>query len=372
MKKWLLIWLTLLAGGLGLVPWCFAQCGPGGCCPGGECGRGVGDWRSAMRPAEPSTPAKANASENTADCYRSVVRVETLDRDGTQSLGSGVALAWKGHVVVLTAGHVVCDSRRIWIRNTTKIHTARIIKTDRAWDVAVLQPLGSGRFDCARLAWREGGMLRSGDRLESCGLGPAGGRLAVNRGRFLHYARSSARSAATDWLVMTGTARQGDSGGPVFNREGELVGILWGTDGQTVVATQCGRLHVVLGEAMRDEDEGVRDRAFGIRTSQQSEAPSRQSLTVIPQSLACSGRLLPICRPRGPESSPAPQVIVQSDPEVSRKLDVLIANTSPRPSASDNETERPEPSTSPIVVVLVVCGAVALGFIVFFSVARSS
>ena len=48
---------------------------------------------------------------------------------------------------------------------------------------------------------------------------------------------------------MSGPARPGDSGGPIFNARGRVVGILWGTDGQTTIGVQVGRLHIVLKEA---------------------------------------------------------------------------------------------------------------------------
>ena len=38
-------------------------------------------------------------------------------------------------------------------------------------------------------------------------------------------------------LIMTGSARDGDSGGPILNAQGELVGILWGTNGREIRAT---------------------------------------------------------------------------------------------------------------------------------------
>lgn len=37
-------------------------------------------------------------------------------------------------------------------------------------------------------------------------------------------------------ITISVAARQGDSGGPVFNERGELAGLLWGTDGQTTSA----------------------------------------------------------------------------------------------------------------------------------------
>ncbi len=47
-------------------------------------------------------------------------------------------------------------------------------------------------------------------------------------------------------LELSGSARFGDSGGPVFNRRYELVAVLFGTNGRVVDATFCGRVRRFL------------------------------------------------------------------------------------------------------------------------------
>lgn len=44
--------------------------------------------------------------------------------------------------------------------------------------------------------------------------------------------------------------RQGDSGGPILNRYGELAGILWGSDGKCTMGTSCVRLRDFTTQAM--------------------------------------------------------------------------------------------------------------------------
>ena len=43
-----------------------------------------------------------------------------------------------------------------------------------------------------------------------------------------------------DWMVISGHARGGDSGGPCSTSRGRMVGVLWGTDGKEVVCVQAG------------------------------------------------------------------------------------------------------------------------------------
>ena len=109
------------------------------------------------------------------------------------------------------------------------------------------EPLGVQPADVER-----GGaaMQTAGNRLESCGYG-ADGQLACNSGLFLSYKRSNETpNGPDDWFTISGHARQGDSGGGVFNEQGKLVGVLWGTDGQEVVCVQAGRLQKLLDTAI--------------------------------------------------------------------------------------------------------------------------
>ena len=93
-------------------------------------------------------------------------------------------------------------------------------------------------------------MQHEGSRLESCGYGPDG-KLACNTGLFLGYKRSTqAKNGPDDWMEISGHARSGDSGGPIFNRQGRVVGVLWGTDGEHVVGVQAGRIHQLLDAAV--------------------------------------------------------------------------------------------------------------------------
>ena len=64
-----------------------------------------------------------------------------------------------------------------------------------------------------------------------------------------------------DWFALSGSVVAGCSGGPLFDRQGHLVGNLWGTspDNQ-VVGTMCGRMHSFL--------EPWRPRLIAVRETQ--------------------------------------------------------------------------------------------------------
>ena len=70
-------------------------------------------------------------------------------------------------------------------------------------------------------------------------------------------------------LVVSGAARQGDSGGAIFNAQNELVAVLWGTDGRRIVGTYCGRLRRFL--------KGARNRLPAPRHPPPPVAPQQPS-----------------------------------------------------------------------------------------------
>lgn len=227
----------------GMLPFdAVAQC-PGGTCPAPSVSVDVR-----------SRPTPAWRYEQAVGHRESVVRIKCLMENGKGGgYGSGVIVQWRGRPVVLTARHVVKGVRSLLVLLATgKTHRARVVSVDAYWDCAVLildaPPRG---VRIAELEFGENATQKEGNRLESCGFG-SDGKLAANHGRFLGYRRNSTnpQGGPDDWFVMSGPARPGDSGGPVFNDRGRVVGILWGTDTSTTVCVQAGRIHAMLDVAI--------------------------------------------------------------------------------------------------------------------------
>jgi hypothetical protein len=191
-----------------------------------------------------------------------------------RAYGSGVFVRWGTTPLVLTARHVVKDAKAVWIlTHTGKWHRAVVLNVDAHWDCAVLRcPDGLPEIKPCDLEFGREAVLAPEMRLESCGYGPDG-KLACNGGLFLGYRRSSADPAKgpDDWFEISGHARPGDSGGPIFNARGCVVGILWGTNGEIVVGVQPGRIHIAIKDALT-----VRQSAFqpGVYRETQERNPT--------------------------------------------------------------------------------------------------
>lgn len=313
--------------------------------------------------------------------YRAaVVRIFSQDNARTRSIGSGVLVRWGKKIFVLTARHVVQDAKQIIVELYTKrTHSARVLKVDVVWDCAVLELVGQPeKVEPVEVELGETAMQREGNRLESCGYGPDG-KLACNSGLFLGYKRSTqAQNGPDDWMEISGHARGGDSGGPIFNERGRVVGVLWGTDGQRVVGVQAGRVHKLLDEAIPN---AVEQKALALMCGFE-----RNPTPPLPGPETCVKPTAPASALQGnvakreslgqiigrkPIPQP-PQVIVQSDPEVRQSLGNIDAKigvlVQERQSHQQAAAEKPKSEeTSPLVAGLCILGAVAAGFVIYFA-----
>lgn len=316
-----------------------------GQCPGGTCPTIV--RRPQVDSAQPQRPTPAWRYERAAGHRAAVARIVCYDRDGSKSIGSGVLVRYRGRLVILTAWHVIQTARRItvWLA-TGRWYDARVLHTDSTWDCGVLDIGRPQGVEPAELEFGDAAHPGRSDRLESAGYG-GDGRLAVNTGFFLGYSSPSRSGGPADWMRLSGYARQGDSGGPIFNARGRVVGILWGTNGREVVGTQAGRLHRILAAAVE-----------------------KLPIAETPAAELAEQKRLPLCRPFTPVPQPAPSVVVRGDPAVGRalesidaKLDVIAANTAAQAAP------RVEPATaglSPLLVGLVISISVVLAFVGYF------
>lgn len=174
--------------------------------------------------------------------HPAVVRIVN-ESAGLQSLGSGTLVAGDGRSgTVLTCAHLFREGServRVAFAGGSPL-AAELIGIDEAWDLAALH-IAAPRVTPVRIAQQP---PVPGEPLRSCGYGPDG-RYWCNAGRALGYSRRSP-TGTFETLELSGAAREGDSGGPVFNARGELAAVIWGTDRRSVSATYSGRVRKFL------------------------------------------------------------------------------------------------------------------------------
>jgi len=161
-----------------------------------------------------------------------VARIEASNGQ-SRAGGSGVLVASTGTTgVVLTSWHVIDEHRQNIIVHWPdgSLSTGRVVASDEAWDLAAVlvdRPPVSPVSIAAKAP-------RVGERLTIAGYGGNPFLYREAAGPCTEYLSPAGRHER-ELVELRATARQGDSGGPIFDERGELAGILFGCgDGRTV------------------------------------------------------------------------------------------------------------------------------------------
>jgi hypothetical protein len=174
--------------------------------------------------------------------HPAVVRVVVAENNGA-SVGSGTLVdAHDRYGIVVTNWHVVRDAQGpiSVIFPDGYRSAAQVLKTDRDWDLAALavwRPTAVTPVTLARQA------PRPGDVLTIAGYGSGPYRAAS--GRCTQYVAPE-KDLPYEMVELSAAARQGDSGGPIFNARGELAGVLFGSNGKTTSGSFAGRVQSFL------------------------------------------------------------------------------------------------------------------------------
>lgn len=168
----------------------------------------------------------------------SVVQIEIIEKkslgigdpnqfEKAEGLGSGVLIG-KDRIYILTAAHVVVDATKIQVIFTdgTKIG-ALIRRIDRTSDVAVLQ-LDKPMTHLPAAILGDSDKMRVGDDVFVIG-SPLGITHSVSKGiisgKHTEYNETD-KSRAMEFFQTDAAINKGNSGGPMFNMKGEVVGII--------------------------------------------------------------------------------------------------------------------------------------------------
>lgn len=218
-------------------------------CPGGICPTQQNQWQAAtgQRPQFRAIPRRMPVRPH--GIWKAVVRVEGMEPGSTRmrggkNFGSGVLIKHQGRIAVLTVFHVVKGVTRLIVKTCDgAVLPAKLLFSDPKADVAILSvnPPADRAYTTATLATVAPDV---GEMVQAVGYGMHG-QMGIIEGNVTQYVRfEGMEKGSRDVLEMTGTAAEdGDSGGPIFNKQHEVVALITGiTDENTVDGPWSGRV----------------------------------------------------------------------------------------------------------------------------------
>jgi S1-C subfamily serine protease len=199
---------------------------------------GTGNTTSQAQTPASSTSATANLSAAdissiAAKVNKGVVDIDTeLGYQNGQAAGTGMILTANGEI--LTNNHVIDGATKITatVVDTGKTYTAKVVGTDPTDDVAVLQLQGASGLK--PIATAKASTVSIGDPVVA--VGNAGGRggtpsvaagsvVALNQTITATDDNGGNAERLTDLIQVDAAIESGDSGGPLANKQGEVIGM---------------------------------------------------------------------------------------------------------------------------------------------------
>ena len=174
-----------------------------------------------------------------------VVRVAAPEGEAT-SYGSGTLVAVNNkYGLVLTNWHVVRDATghvRVEFPDGFS-SAATVLKTDPTWDLAALL-IWRPKAKPAEIATES---PTRGDPLTIAGYGS--GKYREASGKVVQYV-SPGDEEPFEMVEVDVAARSGDSGGPIFNRRGQIAAVLFGSADGCTNGSHAGRVRWFLRRAL--------------------------------------------------------------------------------------------------------------------------
>ena len=136
------------------------------------------------------------------------------------SLGSGFIIKENG--MVITNNHVIAGADDILIKVNSKEYKAKVVGADPYMDIAVLKMQTKDKFKT--VAFGNSDKARVGDWVVAIG-NPFGLGGTVTSGIVSARNRDIGMTRYDDFIQTDASINQGNSGGPLFNLKGEVIGI---------------------------------------------------------------------------------------------------------------------------------------------------
>lgn len=160
----------------------------------------------------------------------SVVSIN-VKTDETEALGAGIIIDTSGYIV--TNAHVTEKAKKIVVITVDdEYYEAELIGSDDKTDIALLKI--SGNIDVKAVEFGDSELIRVGSPVFAIG-NPFGLGNSVSLGIISAKERDIEKGPYDNFIQTDASINQGNSGGPLFNKHGEVIGIntaIFSTDGK--------------------------------------------------------------------------------------------------------------------------------------------
>jgi hypothetical protein len=261
--------------------------------------------------------------------HPAVVRIVAPGRDSI-SYGSGSLVAKNGkHGLVITNWHVINElTGQLMVVFPDGFQSAgTVLKADKDWDLAAIT---IWRPTAEPLALATAAP-QQGETLTIAGYGS--GKYRSTSGKCTQYVAPGPKFPF-EIVELAATARQGDSGGPIFNSRGELAGVLFGEGHGRTAGSYCGRVQWFLSSVVPSAELDGGKSMIANRDLQSPSGSSSPGGRVVAQTVSVTAGMpgaslasvLPVTRPAA--APPAVEPLFRSASSLGR---TQTADTLPRP-----------------------------------------
>ncbi len=188
-------------------------------------------------------------SQSSQQPHPAIVQVLAKDQVGLAKGSGSLVYVDAEYGYILTNWHVVRDGEQIDVLFPDGFASpGTTVKMDENWDLAVVRIWKPN----VRPLLVAGVVPRVGDVLTIAGYGQ--GSFRAVSGKCLHYAAPDAERPF-EMVEVSVEARQGDSGGPILNQQGELAGVLFGAGDGATTGSHIGRVKTFLDQTFIEQQQ---------------------------------------------------------------------------------------------------------------------
>jgi Do/DeqQ family serine protease len=166
------------------------------------------------------TASRKYQTPQVTDPFEFLFRRRSPAQQGQVQVGSGVIVSQEGHI--LTNHHVVANMDKIEVQLTDgRVELAQLVGSDEQTDIAVLK-ISAEKIEALRLG--DSDEVRVGQMVFAVG-SPFGLQETVTQGIISAKGRRAMADSGVEFLQTDAAVNQGNSGGPLINLKGEIIGI---------------------------------------------------------------------------------------------------------------------------------------------------